>query len=80
MQVSNMFVARFVDFSLDPPSTCSASHDQDCVFNYTRHFISIGCFYLNFKDAIKEGDGERILECWHYLLPIFRNAGRKNLL
>ena len=22
-----------------------------------------------FSDAIKEGDGECILECWHYMLP-----------
>lgn len=28
--------------------------------------------------AIREGDGERILQCWRYLLPVFHNSGRKN--
>ena len=29
-------------------------------------------------DAIREGDGERVLRCWRYLLPVFKSSGRKN--
>ena len=35
-------------------------------------------FTCVFPDAIKEGDGGRILHCWKYLLPLFWNSGRKN--
>ena len=45
---------------------------------YGRNLLSIGLFYLEFSDAIKEGDGERVLRCWRYLLPIFKGSCRKN--
>ena len=45
---------------------------------YGRNLLSIGLFYLEFSDAIKEGDGDRVLRCWHYLLPIFKGSCRKN--
>ena len=31
---------------------------------------------MEYRDAIKEGDGLRVLRCWHYLLPIFHATGR----
>ena len=43
-----------------------------------KKFLGLGCFYLEFSDAIKEDDGERILGYWQYLLPIFKSSGRKN--
>ena len=51
---------------------------QDGVHTYSKCLLSIGCFMLEFKDAIREGDGNRILHCWHYLLPIFHDSGRTN--
>ena len=38
----------------------------------------MGCFILLFADAVKEGDGHRVLRYWRYLLPIFKGSGRKN--
>ena len=40
--------------------------------------LSIGLFYLEYRDAIKEGDGIRILRCWKYLLKIFFSMHRTN--
>ena len=37
-----------------------------------------GCFYIEYADAIREGDGDRVLRCWRYLLPIFKSSGRTN--
>ena len=45
---------------------------------YAIQIISLGCFYLEYSDAIHEGDGIRVLRCWRYLLPIFWNSGRVN--
>ena len=49
-----------------PLNTTSSKYD------YTREVISLGLLYLNFKDAVSEGDGERAVHMWKYLLLIFR--------
>lgn len=51
----------------------------DNVNEYSRQLLSIGCLYLEFADAIREGDGLRVLRCWRYLLPIFKSSGRKTI-
>lgn len=50
----------------------------DGVMNYANELMSLGIFYLNFKDAIREGDGERVLVCWKFLLPLFKVSDRRN--
>jgi len=50
-----------------------ASKDQ--VYSYACNLMSIGMFFLVYQDAIKEGDGECILECW---LPLFHSSGITN--
>ena len=56
----------------------STMSSENGVYDYSRHLLTIGCLYLEYKDAIKEGDGMHVLQCWKYLLPIFQNSGRKN--
>lgn len=51
---------------------------SDMVHLYAKHILTFGSFYLEFRDAIKEGDGTRVLRCYRYLLPIFVSSGRKN--
>ena len=41
-------------------------------FNYACSRLSFGLFIANFDDAVKEGDGERILCCWKFSLLIFK--------
>ena len=45
---------------------------------HSTQLLSLGLFYLNFRDAIKEGDGERVLRSWKHMLPIFICTVRKN--
>lgn len=33
---------------------------------------------LEFNDAIREGDGDRIVRCWQFFLLIFKATKRKN--
>ena len=70
-----MIVNEFVDFSF--PTEESFTTD-DKVFQYAKQVLSLGLFYIEFSDAIREGDGERVLRCWRYMLPIFLGAGRTN--
>lgn len=48
------------------------------MFEYSQKLLGFGCFYLELCDAIKEGDGQRLLRCWRYLLPIFKSSNRRN--
>lgn len=73
-RLSNMVVEKFINNFFNS----SIYSSGDGVHDYTKHLISIGCIYLLFKDAIKEGDGNRVLQYYRYLLPVFINAGRRN--
>lgn len=48
------------------------------VFAYAAEVMSLGLFYVEFCDAIKECDGLRLLRCWRYILPLFKVTGRRN--
>ena len=74
LSLSTKLVDRYVDFSYHS----DRSPSDDSIQEYAIQLLSLGCFYKEFSDAIKEGDGNRILRCWRYLLPIFWNSGRTN--
>ena len=54
------------------------SSSGDYVHNSTNYLMSIGCMCMLFSDAIKEGDGSRVLLYYRYFLPLFINAGCRN--
>ncbi len=51
---------------------------DDHVLSYARDLLTLGLLYLEFSDAIREGDGERILRCWRFFLLVFKATGRTN--
>lgn len=73
--ILSSIIDKFVDIKYNSPH---ASANGDQVMMYTKQMFSIGCLYLEFADAIKEGDGDRVLRCWRYFLIIFHNSNRKN--
>lgn len=38
----------------------------------------LGLVHAEFVDAIREGDGLRVIQLWQLLLPIFKSANRRN--
>ena len=50
----------------------------DGVLNYAPAVLNDGLLLLEFKDAIREGDGIRILWCWKVLLMYYRMANHTN--
>ena len=70
-KILSEIVDRFLDVSYNE----SAASWIDCIFTYAKQLISIGSLYLELTDAVKEGDGERVIR---YFLIIFHNANRKN--
>ena len=56
----------------------SGPASSDGIMEYGKEVFSLGMLYMEFHDAIKEGDGLRVLRCWKYLLLIFKASQRKN--
>ena len=48
---------------------------QDGVYNYAKILYHYGSLAMEFRDAWREGDGERVLRCWKLFLPHFKQAG-----
>ena len=44
----------------------------DGVFAYAKEVLSLALLWAEFEDAIKEGDGLRVIRCWKFFLPIFK--------
>ncbi|XP_064386162.1 uncharacterized protein LOC135334762 isoform X4 [Halichondria panicea] len=55
------------------PSECN-----DNVYLYGTDLLTIGLIWHGFHDAVKEGDGKRILRYWKLLLIIFKVTGHRN--
>ena len=77
------FVDRFVNLHLleeksstQPQSVIS--HQIDGVFEYAREVLTLSLLYGEFQDAIREGDGLRILRCWKFFLLLFKASRRMN--
>lgn len=51
---------------------------DDKVLGYAIEILTLGLFYVEYTDAIKKGDGQRVHHCWKFMLPLFRVSGRKN--
>ena len=60
------------------PFTCTSTTAEDRVELYAQEMLTLGLLFFEFKDAIRCGDGERVLLCWKFFLPIFKAARRSN--
>lgn len=60
------------------PSTTSV--ETDGVNTYARELMTLGLVWHNFHDAIREGDGDRILLSWKIMIPIFKVTKHRNYL
>ena len=51
---------------------------EDDVLNYQLAVLEYGMLYLNYCDAIPEGDGLCILRCWKFFLMFLKADGARN--
>ena len=58
------------------PGLESSHDDQDGIFKYASQVLTYSLLHAEFSDAVREGDGNRIITCWKYFLLIFRAANR----
>ena len=79
LSIASQVVDKYVDFSYHGPHTEEPSQpSSDKVNKYATQLLSLGLFYMEYSDAIRESDGNRIKRCNKYLLPIFWNSQRTN--
>ena len=67
-------LSRFVDLKFCNPS----APPEDHVHAYACEILSLGLLLMEFNDAIREGDGTRIIRCWRYFLLLFKANNRSN--
>ena len=49
---------------------------NDHIYNYARVLCHYGALILEFRDAVAEGDGDRVYRCWRIMLPHFLASRR----
>ena len=83
--ICQLIVCKYVDLTIQIPDESNQStnmpthsYTDDSVNNYAREVISLGLLYMELVDSVREGDGERLLRCWKFLLPIFKASKRTN--
>lgn len=52
--------------------------ETDGVLAYAKEVLSLALLWAEFEDAIREGDGLRVIRCWKFFLPIFNVTNHKN--
>ena len=50
--------------------------DRDVVKLHAEEIFSLGLFFMEYVDAIREGDGTRILCCWKYMMLLFKATNK----
>ena len=70
----SVIVEEFINLSYPARKPKKCDHVQE----YAKEILTMGLFYMNFQDAIREGDGHRVLRSWKFLLLFFRATGHSN--
>ena len=59
----------------DKTDTAKIASVRDDVFNYCTARLNLGLLIRNADDAVKEGDGERIIRCWKLFMLFYKAFG-----
>ena len=78
MLATEALVEKFTDFSFFEEKTSMSRLQPDDVNAYACSIMTNGLFLMEFIDGIREGDGNRIIRCWRYMMMMFRASERKN--
>ena len=73
---AKVVINDYTDFTY--PARKQPTSHKDHIHEYAKEVLTLGLFFLDYKDAIREGDGTRVLRSWKYLLLFFRATGHKN--
>ena len=66
--VLSTIIKKFIDVSFN---STARPINNDRISLYAEQVLSIGSLHAEFTDAIREGDGTRVIRCWRYLMSYF---------
>ena len=80
--LAKRLVSKFIWISIpsaeiEDPSPSSPC-EVDSVNSYAVDLLTMGLIWYGFRDSVREGDGDRIIRYWKFLLPIFRQEKHYN--
>lgn len=82
MNVARSVASQHINLSMrdikTPAAPILSTESYDGILAYSREVISLGLILGEFKDAIKEGDGNRCLRVWKYFLLFFKVSNQTN--
>ena len=58
--------------------TSESDGTKDGVHLYATEVLTLGLLWHYFHDAIREGDGDRIIRCWKFFLVLFKSTSHRN--
>lgn len=76
LEISQEIVEKYVDFRTDFSELPSTK--KGTIHTYACETLSLCLLLQELRDAIREGDGNRVMVVWKYLFPIFKATGHKN--
>ena len=75
LNLAKVIVEKFVKINL---SSEDVVIEEDMQYNYATEFLTLALLWHGFHDALKEGDGNRILRYWRFFIPIFKQEKHYN--
>uniref|UniRef100_A0A1X7TRY5 DUF6589 domain-containing protein n=2 Tax=Amphimedon queenslandica TaxID=400682 RepID=A0A1X7TRY5_AMPQE len=72
--VCGNIIEKYIDIGDNGSMSC----EEDAVLSYGCELLTLGLVWWNYYDAIKEGDGHRVMRIWKYLMVIFKKTGHRN--
>lgn len=74
--LAKLILVNFTHF----PRFCSGDVDNsvDRVHLYATELLTLTLIWHAFHDAIREGDGDRIIRCWRFFLVLFKGTNHRN--
>lgn len=92
LQATSLIVSTFVDITFaqgdearkatkrkgKKSSAASDTSNQNGVRAYASEVLTLGLLLMEFNDGVREGDGNRIIRIWRYLLLLFKANGHVN--
>ena len=75
LHAANDFLNKFVDLTFCQQLQLNP---DDRVHTYACEVLTLGLLLIEFNDAVREGDGTRIIRCWRYFLLLFKATNRSN--
>lgn len=73
-----MILVNFIRLPQIESDPVGSAGNADGVYLYATELLSLGLLWHGFHDAIKEGDGERILRHWKFMLVTFKTSNHRN--